>query len=229
MAEQNPYHDIQIAMLAAALPEASFSGWTPALMRMAAEAANIDENSLVLAFPNGVRDLIAFYSADGDKKMLQTLLENGPEDGNKMKIRARIREAVAQRLHVDAQHRAAARRAATWLSVPGRQSLAARLLFNSAHVMWRWAGDTSSDYNYYTKRIILGAVLASTRLVWFDDESDGFACTLAFLDRRINNVMQFEKLKATLGEKFEDVIPISGPIANALSYLARWRFSSRAG
>ena len=113
-----------------------------------------------------------------------------------MKIRARITEAVWQRVLVDSAHIEAARRAAGYLSVPGRQKLAADLLFQTAHHMWRWAGDTATDYNYYSKRLILSGVIASTRLYWFDDDSEDFGKTRAFLERRIENVMQFEKVKA---------------------------------
>ena len=62
--------------------------------------------------------------------------------------------------------------------------------------MWRLAGDTSTDYNHYTKRITLGAVYASTLVTWLDDSSEGFFETAGFLDRRIDNVMQFERWKA---------------------------------
>ena len=74
--------------------------------------------------------------------------------------------------------------------------LALRLGWRSADLMWRLAGDTSTDFNHYTKRMTLGAVYASTLLVWLDDQSEGWADTAAFLDRRIDDVMQFEKWKA---------------------------------
>ena len=40
--------------------------------------------------------------------------------------------------------------------------------------MWRIAGDTSTDFNHYTKRMTLGAVYGSTLLVWLDDQSEGW-------------------------------------------------------
>jgi ubiquinone biosynthesis protein COQ9 len=62
--------------------------------------------------------------------------------------------------------------------------------------MWRIAGDKATDFNHYSKRAILMAVYGSTSLVWLDDDSAGFAETRAFLDRRIDEVMRFEKAKA---------------------------------
>ena len=61
--------------------------------------------------------------------------------------------------------------------------------------MWRLAGDTATDYNHYTKRLTLSAVYTSTLLAWLDDDSEGFADTAAFLDRRLDDVMRFEKWK----------------------------------
>ena len=73
---------------------------------------------------------------------------------------------------------------------------AARIGWRTVDRIWRLAGDTAVDFNHYTKRITLGAVYAATLLVWLDDRSDGNADTAAFLDRRLDEVMRFEKWKA---------------------------------
>ena len=118
----------------------------------------------------------------------------------------------------------AARRAAGYLSVPGRQKLAADLLFTSAHHMWRWAGDTATDYNYYSKRLILSGVITATRLYWFDDSSDDFANTRAFLERRIENVMQFEKVKAKAKNWSEKMHGDKAPFDGIIGALAKMRY-----
>ena len=64
--------------------------------------------------------------------------------------------------------------------------------------MWRLAGDTATDYNHYTKRTILAGIYAATLAVYVTDESEGKADSRAFLDRRIDGVMRFEKAKAQL-------------------------------
>jgi ubiquinone biosynthesis protein COQ9 len=92
--------------------------------------------------------------------------------------------------------REAVRRALAILAMPQNLPLALRISWRSADLMWRIAGDTSTDFNHYTKRMTLGAVYGSTLLVWLDDKSEGWIETGAFLDRRIDNVMKFEKLKA---------------------------------
>jgi ubiquinone biosynthesis protein COQ9 len=52
------------------------------------------------------------------------------------------------------------------------------------------------DFNHYTKRAILLGVYGATVTVFLDDRSHDFADTRAFLARRIEGVMRFEKFKA---------------------------------
>ena len=222
MRDENPYAEAIAATLAAALPNVAFDGWSQKLLDEAIKAAAIDENVAVLAFPEGVGTLIAAFSAAGDSRMLENL-----PDGAGLKIRERITEAVWTRLSVDEPHKEAARRAAGWLAVPGHQRQGGKLLFETANQMWRWAGDTATDYNYYSKRLILSGVIASTRLVWFDDNSDNHAETRAFLERRIDNVMQFEKVKAKARGWSEKLHGDIAPFEGLVSGLARMRYPSR--
>lgn len=222
MNEENPYAETITAVLAAALPNVAFDGWSQKVLDEAIAAANIDENIAVLAFPDGVGTLIGAFSAHGDSVML----ENLPE-AEGLKIRERITEAVWTRLNVDEPYKEAARRAAGWLAVPGHQAQGGKLLFASANHMWRWAGDTATDYNYYSKRLILSGVIASTRLAWFDDKSDDHADTRAFLERRIDNVMQFEKVKAKARGWSEKLHGDKAPFEGLISGLAKMRYPTR--
>ncbi len=120
-----------------------------------------------------------------------------------MKIRQRIAAAVKARLSVLKPHKEAARRAAALLSLPMNAALGAKLMYRTVDAMWRAAGDTSTDFNFYTKRGILAGVYGSTAMRWFSDTSDDEKATDEFLTARIENVMQFETLKA----KAKDVLP----------------------
>ena len=219
MNEESPYTETRQAVLAKALPEVPFEGWSKNLLRHAITAAEIDAAMAELAFARGVDSLIETFSVQGDGEMLAAL--PAPDD---MKIRARITEAVWQRLLVDRAHIEAARRAAGYLSVPGRQKLAADLLFQTAHHMWRWAGDTATDYNYYSKRLILSGVIASTRLYWFDDDSEDFGKTRGFLERRIENVMQFEKAKVQACGWSEKIHGSRAPFDGLIGALTKMRY-----
>ena len=222
MEKTDPYAETRAAVLAAALPNVAFDGWTDKLLADAITAADVDADMAHLAFKNGVADLIAAFSTAGDSLMQDNLPE--AED---LKIRERITEAVWQRILADAPHKEAARRAAGWLSVPGRQKQAACLLFDTANMMWRWAGDTATDYNYYSKRLILSGVIATTRLAWFDDESDDHAETRAFLERRIDNVMQFEKVKAKARGWSEKLHGDKAPFEGVISSLTKMRYGRK--
>ena len=219
MSANDPYFETRQAVLARALPNVAFDGWSKAVLAAAIEEADIDPAMAELAFPQGVDNLIKTYSAAGNAAMLAAL----PKP-HELKIRERITEAVWQRLLADSDNIEAARRAAGYLSVPGRQKLAADLLFASAHHMWRWAGDTATDYNYYSKRLILSGVIAATRLYWFDDSSDDCAKTRAFLERRIENVMQFEKVKAKAKNWSEKMHGDQAPFDGLIGALAKMRY-----
>jgi ubiquinone biosynthesis protein COQ9 len=126
-----------------------------------------------------------------------------------MKIRDKIRGLVWRRLEIQGPAREAIRRALAILAMPQNVPLALRISWRTADRMWRIAGDTSTDFNHYTKRMTLGAVYGSTLLVWLDDQSDDWTETAGFLDRRIDDVMKIEKLKAQWRSSSDQRLSIS--------------------
>lgn len=179
---------------------AAFDGWGDAARDMAAEAEGIDPDIARLAFPGGAVDMIDAWFASVDAAMLAAL---PAEQLAAMKIRARITALVEARLDAMAANRESLRRALTILAMPQHVARAARLGWRSADTMWRAAGDTATDYNHYTKRTMLLGVYAATVTVFLDDESDGHADTRAFLSRRIDGIMRFEKAKAGFVKRYE--------------------------
>jgi len=190
----DPTLDGMRLLLAAELPaNAAFDGWTPAALDMAAAASAIDPAIARLAFPGGTVDMIDAWFAHVDAAMLAAL---PPEALSAMKVRARITALVQARLDIVATDLEALRRALAVLALPQNLGRAARLNWRAADAMWHAAGDTATDFNHYSKRAILGAVYAATVLSMLADDSDDRADTRAFLDRRIEGIMAFEKLKA---------------------------------
>jgi ubiquinone biosynthesis protein COQ9 len=176
---------------------AAFDGWTDAAVEAAALAEGIDPAVAALAVPSGAVGLIDLYGRGVDRALAEAL---PPETLAAMKIRERIRALVWTRLRIQEPAREAIRRALAILAMPQNAAAGARFSWRSADVMWRMAGDTATDYNHYTKRAILSAVYGSTLLAWLQDDSEGAGDTAAFLDRRIDGVMRFEKWKAGLGK-----------------------------
>lgn len=171
---------------------AAFDGWSDEAVERAAADAGIDPAAAKLAFPKGATDMIDAWFATIDAEMEASFIA---EELEAMPIHKRIRAAILKRLDIARPHKEALRRAIAILAMPKNVPLAGKLGWRSADAMWRLAGDTSTDINHYSKRTILGGVYGSTIMAWLDDESDGESETIAFLDRRLGNVAQFEKLK----------------------------------
>lgn len=171
---------------------AAFDGWTEAAVVSAAETEGVDPDLAKLAFPDGAVAMIDAWFANIDAAMFARLADRLPG----MKVREKITALVETRLDLLAADRESLRRALAILAMPQNAAKAARLGWRAADAMWRAAGDTATDYNHYTKRAMLGAVYGTTIAVFLDDESAGQADTRAFLARRIENIMRFEKAKA---------------------------------
>lgn len=181
-------------IVAAALPDAAFDGWTLETLRLAAAKAGVTRAEARRLFPNGGADLAIAWSAICDARLLDAL----PGGFAQLKIREKIAAGVRARLLTMAEHRVAARKAGQLLANPVHAAAGARALWATSDAIWRAAGDTATDYNHYTKRALLSAVYAATLTTWLDDDSDGFAATWASLDERIAGVMQIEKVKGTV-------------------------------
>jgi len=172
---------------------AAFDGWTNAALDAAADAAGIDPDIAALAFGGGAVEMIDAWFADVDRQMTEAVPAVAL---GRMKVRAKITALVEARLAAVADNRESLRRAMAILAMPQNVVRAGKLGWRSVDTMWRLAGDTATDYNHYTKRAILGGVYAATVTVFLDDESEDWADTRAFLARRIEGIMRFEKAKA---------------------------------
>jgi ubiquinone biosynthesis protein COQ9 len=196
---------------------AAFDGWNDIAIISAASEQDIDPDIAKLAFKGGPMVLIDAWIAAVDAEMARLL---PPEKLGALKIRARITALVATRLEIAAPDKEGQRRALAIMAMPQNLAAAARIGWRSADRMWRLAGDTATDFNHYTKRMTLSAVYASTLAVFVNDESEEFAETRAFLDRRIDNVMQFEKVKAQAKSR-QDLMPSLSRFIGRLRYPAK--------
>lgn len=193
--------ELRPVLVEALLPNIAFDGWSAAALDAAAAAVGIPADRAALVFPGGGAEMIDAWIAKIDGDMTAEMERRGAAS---MKMRDRIRTAILIRLEQARPHKEAVRRALAVLAQPQNAALSARTLWRSADAMWRAAGDTATDFNHYSKRLSLGGVYAATLLYWLQDESEGDADTLAFLDRRIENIMQVEKAKFRLREQVRD-------------------------
>lgn len=195
MSDSDQMAQLRERLLGAALPLVVFDGWTRATLQQATRETGTDMAMASLAFPRGGLDMVLFFHRRADRELGQALDRADP---GSMRMRDRITFAVRKRIEIIAPHREAVRRGASLLALPMNAPEGARALWETSDLIWTRCGDNSTDYNWYTKRAILASVISSTMLYWLSDHSVDLAPTRAFLDRRIENVMQFEKGKSAV-------------------------------
>lgn len=193
-----------IAIIEKALPSVPFDGWSMATLQNAAVAAGYKRTDVIRIFPGGAIDAVDAFIQQGDARLLETLQGYNLET---MKIRERVATAVRLRISGDETHREAVRKATALEAMPFNAHRALRNLYQTVDTIWYAIGDTSTDFNFYTKRMMLAAVYASTLLYWLDDKSPGFTATWEFLDRRIENVMTIEKAKYSFKQRMKKSAP----------------------
>ena len=204
MESPSPLEQLRRRMALAVGENAVFDGWTRAAVDSAAGQLGIDPGQARIAMPKTQPGMIDVYIQEVDRALQAWFT---PKRLAGIKIREKIRSLVWHRLEIMEPARESVRRALAILAMPQNLPLALQISWRSADLMWRIAGDTSTDFNHYTKRMTLGAVYGSTLLVWLDDRSEGLTETAAFLDRRIDDVMRFEKFKAEWRSSSEHFSP----------------------
>ncbi|MHA1114091.1 MAG: COQ9 family protein [Alphaproteobacteria bacterium] len=194
---------VKDALLLGTLPHIAFDGWGRKAMEAGARDAGYARTRLDLVFPGGARDVAGHFCGWGDRRMLDAL-DRVEMPG--LKIRERIATAVRTRIEVVTPHREAVRVLLSFMALPSNVPLATACLYRSVDAMWRAVGDRSTDFNFYTKRALLSGVYSATVLYWLADDSEDFAASWGFLDRRIANVMTLQSLRGR-GEKFVCGLP----------------------
>ncbi|MBV9521308.1 MAG: COQ9 family protein [Alphaproteobacteria bacterium] len=187
-------------LLLAVLPNVAFDGWSIAALRAGARNLALDEAEAIALFPRGGIELVAWFSRWADRAMLAAV---AGAEFEALKIRERIAAAIRARLAALEPHREASRRALALLALPQNMPLGLRLLYDTVDAAWYAAGDTATDFNFYTKRALLAGVYGATLLYWLDDRSPGSIETHAFLDRRIADAMAVPKLTQRLREALD--------------------------
>ena len=193
------------AVIDAALAHVPFDGWSAASLAAATADSGVAAGLVTALFPRGAVDLALAYHYRGDALMRDRF---AAEDHNGLRYSEKVARAVRLRLEA-ASDKEAVRRGTTFFALPQHAADGARAIWGTADAIWQALGDTSTDLNWYTKRATLSAVYASTVLFWLGDDSLGHQATWDFLDRRIENVMQIEKLKSQVRDN-----PLAKAFAN---------------
>ncbi|MCW5752308.1 MAG: COQ9 family protein [Alphaproteobacteria bacterium] len=182
-------------ILAAALPHVPFDGWSERLLADACREAGLPADMAARAFPRGLGELVDFYLEEADRAMVEAVEQAGDADG---KLTARVKLAIRLRLERAAADKETVRRTLAFLSLPQNAPLALSSLYRTVDAIWYAVGDTATDFSFYTKRLSLAAIYSATLLYWLDDRSEGASQTMAFLDRRIADLMRIGRLRGRL-------------------------------
>jgi ubiquinone biosynthesis protein COQ9 len=182
-------------ILLAALPMVETHGWTWKVVIDAASACKIQNGLETSIFPNGIVDVVAHFSDYTDRQMLKKLSKL---PSSSLRSKDKVRVAVMTRYDVLENHKGAVKAASAFWAIPAHLIQGQRVLWRSSDRIWTWAGDTSTDYNRQTKRAMLSSILMGTTMVWIGDESENYIVTQAFLDRRLENVMEIGRAIGTM-------------------------------
>ena len=196
-------------LIDATLGHVPFEGWSQKAVLAGAKDIGFNKNKAACAFPGQPIDLLIYHSNLADRRMADAVLEL---DLDNMKIRERIKAAIKIRLGAASNHKEALRSGLPLLASPNNTFTTLRLLYDTVDCIWFSIGDSSVDFNFYSKRALLGNVYFFTFLFWLNDKSEKNEHTWSFLDRRIEEVMKFQSLK----NKF---LPIKSPIRNFMEQL----------
>lgn len=192
--------EIRDAVLFAALPNVQFDGWSWSVIERAAEEAGHGQSMARAVFPDGMKGVLDAFADLADREMLKALEGINPDD---FRVRDRVREGLVARYQWLAVHKEALRKSVQFWMVPTRKARGVKIVWRTADRIWNWAGDTATDYNRYTKRGLLSGVIISTTMAFLNDDREDLDNTKAFLDRRIENVMQFGKVMSIAPWKFK--------------------------
>ncbi len=194
-------------LLTAILPHVAFDGWSRVALRAGCADLGLPETELERHFPAGPADVIRFFSDQADREMLAGL---EALDLGTMKIRDRVASAVRLRLGAVAAHREAIQRGLGFFAQPDHAALGLACLYRTVDAIWHGIGDRSTDYNFYSKRLLLSAVYSSTLVYWLNDDSEDSALSWAFLERRIGEVL---KVGGRFGKTFGRLLNLPDRLA----------------
>ena len=200
----------RIRLLEATLSHVPFDGWTDASLRRAAEDAGLSAADVLDAFPGGAIEALELFLADADRKMIADLES---ADLAPLKVREKVLLAIRRRLERALPHREAVRRGLAALALPQNAPLALKSLYRTVDAVWFGIGDTSTDWNFYSKRAILAGVYGAAVLYWLDDRSEGQEKTWDFLARRLDEAI---KVPRALGQSFDRLRKLAADFPNPL-------------
>ena len=191
-------------ILSCVLQQVPFDGWTEAAFANGIKQTGLTRAEATRLMPGGIRDAIEQFGLEADDAMEQAIKAN--RGFARLRTRDKVAFGVRTRLEYLTPQREAVRRLMFWYALPLNMPMGLRRMMKTVDLIWKAAGDTATDYNFYTKRILLAGVMKATILYWLDDASANCEASWAFLDRRISEILKVGKSISLLKEFSPDEV-----------------------
>ena len=179
-----------------ALIDIENSGFNEKMLLNAAKNCKISEGKLGRLFPEGIFELKQYYFSEIDEQMLQKIKTQNYEN---IRVRDKIFNGVLIRLKLFKKNKTSIKY--IFVSESSNPIKSLKHLWKTSDLIWKSAGDSSTDYNHYTKRLLLSWVYITTLICWFNDKSRNINDTKLFLNRRIDEVLEFGKQSGKIKSK----------------------------
>jgi ubiquinone biosynthesis protein COQ9 len=179
-------------------------GWSEEALEKANKKALKDEEGANVVFLD-VKELVAYFLENTDERMLQELKKTNIEP---LKIRQRIRKALVVRFKINSKE--IIKKTMSFLAKPQNADLAFKSLAKTCDEIWKWAGDESTDFNYYTKRALLGSVYSIVVLRYVQKDEMDLEDLSIFIENSLDKVLKIGGLKNKLSEAASFVKKFAG-------------------
>lgn len=161
------------------------------------EECKFPKNYHHILFPGKEKQIIEEFESWQDHKMIELL---SLTDHN-FQIRKKIAYALETRL-ISVVPKAVIMQQNVLFLMPGNILSGIKCFYETCNLIWRYAGDNSNTFNYYSKRWSLLCLYKSFRLFYLSDNSKEFAKTKEFIATSLEMFINILKTKKKVGSHF---------------------------
>ena len=198
--EKSKFNRMRKKILNIILTEIPIYGFNEKVLIVASQKKDLQRSDIDRIFPEGLDEIKEYFFGEIDKNMIKILSMNNIA---KLRIRDRIASSLICRFELFQKHKKSVIHIFSTDFVDPLKSM--NRLWKTSDIIWKLAGDQSTDFNHYTKRILLSWVYLTTFICWTKDRDKNFQETKLFLDRRINEVLLFGKTSRKLKESISSL------------------------
>ncbi len=194
------YHSLKVQFVQVLARLLIFDEWNNKLLLDAEKECGFVKGYCHIIFPNGLREIVDFFESWQDQKMLELLSQQETpakiKDKIDLALKIRIKNCTPKLVHLKNR---------TYFTTPSNTLFATKIGFRTCDLIWRYAGDTSIDYNYYTKRSLLFSVYISSILYYIQDESENNIDTDKYITKSLSGII-------TMFSKCKNIFKLPNPV-----------------